>query len=144
MNITKFMKKCLKNWDSPTCIFTIVFLVFIIYYLHKNHVFREGFGKKEKLSKVLYCYWKDCGYCKQFNPIWDEFYSQEGGNSDIELIKVEKDDNYNKAMGMSGPDIMKKFNITGYPSILLLDNNNNKIDDYKGPRTLDGLKELLN
>lgn len=142
MNIGKFMKKCIK-WDNTTCVFTMVLLVLIGIYLYKSNVFREGFGK-EKLKTILYCYWKDCGYCKQFNPVWSEFYSEEGGNSNINIIKVEKDDDYNNHMEMSGPDVMKKYDVQGYPSIFLLDADNNKIDDYKGPRTLDGLKGLLN
>jgi len=142
MNIVKFMKKCLK-WDNPTCMFTMVFVVLIGVYLYKSNVFREGFGKKKKLKTILYCYWKDCGYCKEFNPTWGEFESSSK-NNEMNVVKVEKDDDYNDHMEMSGPDVMKKFDVKGYPSIFLLDANNNKIDDYKGPRTLDGLKGLLN
>ena len=141
MNIMNFMKKCLK-WDNSTCIFTMVFVVLIGIYLYKSNVFREGFGKK-KLSTILYCHWKDCGYCKQFNPTWSKFESHSK-NHETNVVKVEKDDDYNNHMEMSGPDVMKKYDVQGYPSIFLLDADNNKIDDYKGPRTLDGLKGLLN
>ena len=145
MNIDKFMKKCMKciKWDNHTCMFTMVFVVLIGVYLYKSNVFREGFGKK-KLSTILYCHWKDCGYCKEFNPIWAKFTQFGKDNkSNIKIIKVEKDDD-NNHMKMSGPEVMKKYNVQGYPSIFLLDADNNKIDDYKGPRTLDGLKGLLN
>jgi hypothetical protein len=141
MNIMKFTKKCLK-WDNPTCVFTMVLMVLIGVYLYKSNVFREGFGKK-KLSTILYCYWKDCGYCKQFNPTWSKFESYSK-NNEINVVKVEKDDDYNDNMQMSGADVMKKYDVQGYPSIMLLDTDNNKITDYKGPRSLTGLKELLN
>ena len=80
---------------------------------------------------------------KQFNPIWSKFESHSKDH-EINVVKVEKDDDYNDHLQMSGTDVMKKYDVQGYPSIMLLDANNNKIDDYKGPRTSDGLKGLLN
>ena len=42
------------------------------------------------------------------------------------------------------PLVHKEYNIEGYPTILKCDKDGNKIEEYSGPRSADGLVEFLN
>jgi thioredoxin-related protein len=57
-------------------------------------------------------------------PEWSKFESNN--DSGIKTRKTEQGE---------APDEVKKYGITGYPSLVLLDSNGDKIKDYKGPRT---------
>jgi len=39
--------------------------------------------------------------------------------------------------------MMTRYNISGFPTILLLDENNNKLKELEGPRTLAGLNAMI-
>ena len=65
-------------------------------------------------------------------PEWDKFQSKYDGS--IHVSKIEKDEN---------PALIKKLSITGYPTVLLLDDNNNKIESYSGERSSDAFMNYL-
>lgn len=77
---------------------------------------------------VFYAPW--CGYCKQVLPIWDQ------------LEKTIKHSNIVKIDCVARPDICKKFDIQGYPTIKYF--KNNEIIEYRGPRKLESFVEFLN
>jgi len=39
--------------------------------------------------------------------------------------------------------MMSKYKISGFPTILLLDENNNKLKELEGPRTIAGLNAMI-
>jgi thiol-disulfide isomerase/thioredoxin len=75
-----------------------------------------------------------CGYSKQFQPIWNTFANSLKNTDNVEVLDVKCDDDKNK-------DLCKKFNIKGYPTVLILKDGKQKI--YDGPRTVDGLKAAI-
>ena len=52
--------------------------------------------------------------------------------SQIKTRKVEVNKN---------PDFMTKYGVTSFPTVLLLDSNENKVDEYKGARDASSLAE---
>ena len=42
-----------------------------------------------------------------------------------------------------GPELCKKHNVTGFPTILLVGSDGNKIKDYSGERTKTGLMNFM-
>ena len=87
-------------------------------------------GNSNGKTMVL-CHWKDCGHCKRMMPEWDKLEANHG--TTLTVKKVEKDED---------PALMKKHSVKGFPTILLLDRNGNKIKQYEGDRTFDAMKSF--
>ena len=73
-----------------------------------------------------------CGHCKRFAPIWDDFSGKYNG--DIKLKKLERNE---------AGDMLDKYQIQGFPTILLLDEQGNK-KVFEGERSISGLESFIN
>ena len=94
----------------------------------------EGFEGDGENKTLVYLFWKDCGHCKKFNPVWDEF---SGGNkSQIKTVKYEKD-------SAEGAASAKKYDVSAFPYLILVDKNGKKIKDYDGERTVESLNQFV-
>tara|TARA_B100001109_G_scaffold215081_1_gene183991 strand:- start:311 stop:538 length:228 start_codon:yes stop_codon:yes gene_type:complete len=71
-----------------------------------------------------------CGWCEKFNPTW------------IKLVKEFKNKLTMKKMnGPESPELLKKFDIQTFPSIILVTGKySNK---YEGDRSMKDLKKFL-
>jgi len=73
---------------------------------------------------------KGCFYCDQFNPLW------------IKLVEKYKHKlSMNKIIKDIDPNITKQFNITMFPTIILV--KNNKHHTFQNERTLQKLQTFL-
>ena len=81
----------------------------------------ENFSNPKKL---VYFHMDTCGHCKKFNPEWDKFASNYNGP--LEIKKVERKN--------AGEDL-EKYKIKGFPSILLIDEQDNT-KEFDGDRTV--------
>jgi thiol-disulfide isomerase/thioredoxin len=108
-------------------ILTVVGLfVAINYYLN----LREGYdGTKE----LLLLHMNGCGHCKKLMPEWDEFVANNDSGIKTRAVEVNED-----------PSLAKKHGVTGFPTILLLGENGDKVDTYDGERTAEGLASYCN
>jgi len=123
----------------------LVLLYFIgNYVLPSNIVFKEGFDlfssssspsamTSDNSTKLVYFYMDGCGHCKNFTPTWDKFCS--ANSSSIKTYKFEQ---------AQVREQINTYAISGFPTILLLDENNAKIDEYNGERTLEALTSYVN
>ena len=91
---------------------------------------REGFEGKKQL---VFFHMNGCGHCKKMMPEWEKLESTYSG--EVSLKKVE---------ASSGDDLLKKNKISGFPTILLLDESGNKLKEYNGDRTAKSLEKFLN
>ena len=57
-----------------------------------------------------------CPHCVKFSPIWDSFKQSYKGN--VQLLKKER--------GEAG-DELRKYKVQGFPTIILVDENDNTI-----------------
>ena len=64
-------------------------------------------------------------------PEWDKFASSN--DSGVKTRKVEQSE---------AQDEVKKHGISGFPSLVLVDSNGDKIKDYSGPRTANAFAEF--
>ena len=127
------MNKLLKMWNRSSKPIKVVSLIILTFTLHFLFVRQsspmENFGNPATLT---YYYMENCGHCKRFAPEWDTFVQNYTGH--VKLRKVE--------MNEAGDDL-EKYNISGFPTILAVDENGDK-KDYDGPRTSEGLTKFLN
>lgn len=136
--ISKFVKKPI---NLIYLALVLILLYVIVYYvLPSNNLFKENFENanvdsmlSDNSTKLVYFYMNGCGHCKNFTPIWDEFCS--ANSSSIKTYKFEQS---------QVQEQISSYSISGFPTILLLDENNAKIDEYNGQRTVEALTSYVN
>jgi thiol-disulfide isomerase/thioredoxin len=135
----KGLIKTIQNLPTITRIgvYILIFIAFrflldaLFNSLRNLKIMKEGMDGMGGKKFVLF-HWKNCGHCKKMMPEWNKFQSNYKGN--INVSKIEKDEN---------PALIKKLSITGYPTVLLLDDNNNKIESYSGERNSNAFMNYL-
>ena len=85
-------------------------------------------GGSKKTLALFKAEW--CGHCKAFKNTWDNLKD----NLESEVKFVTYDSEVNK-------EEIKKFQIKGYPTLILL--SNNKAIEYVGPRDQNSIKEFI-
>ena len=134
---TTFNKMVNKYSNSPTLIIILLLLIvllfiIIIIYLVKIAKTREYF-ESSKDKTFVYCYMDGCPHCESTHPEWENL-EQSWDNNNIELRKVENKED---------PELMRKHDVKGFPTFLMLDKNGNKIDEYNGERNIEGFNNFL-
>ena len=81
----------------------------------------------------FYATW--CGHCKNMQPEWEKFLNNNSHNINIVEIEAEYLKQIDKSQQM-------KFNVQGYPSLLLF-NNNNRIAEFSGERTANNFNNFI-
>ena len=95
---------------------------------------------------------KDCPHCNEIvnkkenqKSIWEEV--KDKLNNEIDVIKIEKDNQYNdlKKIFNKNNEIINEINkkIEGYPTFILIDNKNNVIS-YDGDRDVESIVKFVN
>jgi thioredoxin-like negative regulator of GroEL len=89
----------------------------------KSEIDADDFVNKITNNKVLcYYYWKQCGHCTNFNPIWKKIERKYKGK--INMMKIEL-------------DVMKhldqKYAISAFPTIIIW-NKGKKYSEFTGMR----------
>lgn len=87
----------------------------------------EGMASGNKL--VLF-HMNGCPHCVKMMPEWDKFAKLNPG-------KTEKHE------ASDAKQLTDRLKITGFPTIMLLDSQNNKVKDYSGGRTAAEFKAFL-
>ena len=101
-------------------------IIWALFYKKKPNF--ENFGNPRTCT---YYYMNQCGHGKRFSPEWDNFVQSYTGP--VTLRKVE--------MSEAGDDL-EKYNIRGFPTILVVDDKG-EFKDYDGPRTSEALTKFL-
>jgi len=73
-----------------------------------------------------------CGHCKQLAPTWDKLGEKFADNEEIVVAKMD-----------STANELEDIKIQGFPTIKLFKKGDNKVVDYNGERTLEGLSKFL-
>jgi len=93
--------------------------------------FEEVALNKDKHVLVeFYAPW--CGHCKQLAPTWDKLGKEFEDSEDIVVAKMD-----------STANELEDIKIQGFPTIKLFKKGDNKVVDYNGERTLEGLTKFL-
>ena len=131
----KLLKKKFKNLHALIQIIIVLMLVFVIRYLINLIIYSNftsgNLENFENPKELIYYHMNGCGHCKKFTPEWEKFV--QGYNGSLKLKKIERAD--------AGDDL-EKYQIQGFPTILLLDGKGNK-KEFDGDRTVSGLEQFV-
>jgi protein disulfide-isomerase-like protein len=135
----------LKNFFKPSKmpkLLLIVAILLIVYFIYVNYL-KEGFEvesedldeqvKEGKKVVLFYADW--CGHCKKLKPVWEKA-AEKVNKEEKRMIMVNCGDDKK-----GDSDIMSKYNIKGYPTIMIFEDGEHK--EYNGERTLDDLLALF-
>ena len=125
-----------KKPENPYFVFAAVVLVgaILVYLTIRNK--KENFTSSPNTfssdvadgQKLVWFYADWCGHCKNMHSAWDGAASKVN-NDNIKMVKVECGDSKNKAH----QQINRKYSISGYPTIMLLENGE-AVSEYKDGR----------
>nr|CAD7451932.1 unnamed protein product [Timema tahoe] len=88
------------------------------------------FDKEKDVLVEFYAPW--CGHCKQLAPIYDQLGEKFKENKNIVITKMDATANE-----------LEHTKITSFPTLKLYAKEDNKIIEYNGERTLEGLSKFL-
>ena len=143
--VSGFFNRKRFNWKTISLIILlIVFLTYVMMRFRK----REGVTNNEYLSEdpnnrkqaKLYFFYADwCPHCrtaKQSGGPWYEFTKDKNdiivkGDYDIAIEEVDCSKDSNKHNGHGVKEIMHKYNVEGYPTIILVKDDEHYLYDTK-------------
>jgi len=137
MKVPKFFKKM--NNITKICFFAGILIILATLIKHNRDYEKfsnpqtESFFSQSREKSLILFYAPWCGHCKSIMPIWDRFSDENQGKTNVHLSKVDCEDN---------PNMAKKYNIEGFPTILYLENGDIR-EVYTGSRTLAAIVEFL-
>ena len=127
----KNIKKQFRFFMKPkniTKIIVLLGILLVLYIIHNTYFTKEGFeSAPEDLDSVIsskksivlfHADW--CGHCKKFMPAWDKLSKKWNEKQDkVQFVKVECG---NAKENEAHKEIMKKYSIQGYPTIMVFEN----------------------
>jgi len=132
-NILEYIMKKNGYMNEILAIMTIVIIIAIIALGGFNYKkIAEKFNSDKKYT-LEYYYMDGCGHCVDFNKskIWEKLEAENWEN-----VTLKK---YNRLEKM---DRIERFNITGFPSIILV-KNEELVENYNGHRTFNAISAFI-
>lgn len=124
------LKNLLKN--KMFSMFVKVVLALLICYLFLS-IFRKCTEGYEGRKELMLLRMEGCPYCVKIMPDWEAAKTEN--NTDVVMSDYERSEK-------KGEEMCKKYNVTGFPTILLLNGENNATV-YDGERTKEGFLKAL-
>lgn len=92
----------------------------------------KALGSKAALVE-FYAPW--CGHCKQLTPKYEQLAVAFAGDKDVLIAKVDATEE---------PELGKKYEVAGFPTIKFFPAGSSDAEDYDGSRELDDFVEFIN
>ena len=84
-------------------------------------------------KEIIFFSMPGCGHCENFQPTWDLLMKNYGNIKSIKLIQASSNEK---------PELVKQFEIQGFPTILYV-KDNKKVSEYKGDRSYEDLVKYM-
>lgn len=146
MKLPKQLKKLIKKFEKQSDFVRLTIMLIIaygIYYFLKqmrwgigNNFYLEGYGGKD-FTKKTFVFFKmnGCGHCKKMQPEWDTFVkSNDPASSGVKTAVV---------VAQEDKETTEKYKITGFPTLLLIENNEIVKSFDEPQRTADKFKSFI-
>ena len=140
-DMVSFLNK-LNNMNMKNKLFLVVFIILCSIVLHvvfiKTGILKSLFGRTfimenmQGAKSLLLLKMEGCGHCAELQPTWDDAVNEN--NTGVPMTELERSTDLGKAA-------CDKYNITGFPTILMIDGD--RSEKYDGPRTKDGILNFL-
>ena len=131
--IKTFLKKIMKNPIMVLLSLLIITVLCMMLYKNVDKFTNTRILDSSKKQLILF-YSPDCGYCKNFLPVFNKFELDFNGKKHVQITKIN---------GYSYPDLCKQYKIEGFPTILYI-KDGNIVSKFSGDRTYNSLVEFLN
>lgn len=127
------------NNISQSNILILLFCIFLIFLFLNEFFSNSSSSTNEEFNdtkiKVYNFNTTWCGHSLRFQPIWDSFSKSLEESDNIVAYDVKCDDNKNEKL-------VERYYVEGYPTVII--DYGNKFIKYSGPRTVNGLRSVLN
>ena len=145
--ITKKIKFFMRG-NNMNKVLLLVAILLVLYFVYNKYLVKEGFevepAKVEEEigeGKNLLMFYADwCGHCKKLKPVWDELAEEINGD-ETNGCKMMKINCSTPDEEPSQKEIMQKYQVSGYPTIKLVENGN--VTDFEGERSKEGIMHFL-
>tara|TARA_B100001057_G_scaffold495002_2_gene592902 strand:- start:4249 stop:4659 length:411 start_codon:yes stop_codon:yes gene_type:complete len=127
--INKLCKKACGKFGFPKYV-CLAIVAFLAIYLIRKYVMPNIEGLSGA-RKFVFAHMKGCPHCDDAMPEWDKF--TQSNKTAIKAVKIESSED---------PDFMKRHEVVGFPTFLLISGDGKKIKEYEGKRTADGFLEF--
>ena len=94
---------------------------------------------KQKHDLLLKFYSDNCGYCKSMQPEWERAVNKLNNKKKLIIIEIEA----SKMHNFIEKEDHIKSNIMGYPTIMLLRSDDNKLINFNEERTSDNFVNFV-
>jgi len=137
------------NWKMMGILLVIIFFLFLGWYIYKKsanttsfNANREGISNdsKTKTATLMLFYVDWCPHCKTAKPEWNDLKEQYD-NKQINGYTLLFDEYNCTNESNEIHDLIKKYNIEGYPTIKLL--KDNEVIEYDAKPTKETLEKFL-
>jgi thiol-disulfide isomerase/thioredoxin len=135
-NMVKNIVKNLKKQNPIIRIILGLLGLYVVYYIYKkmswvigNNTYLEGLSLNSDKTFVFFKM-NGCPHCVKMEPEWKKFVDN---NPDVNTETLEANADKAKA---------KKYNVTGYPSLLMV-SGGKVIDTYTGERNSEGFAKFI-
>merc|ERR1712033_110468 len=95
-----------------------------------KNVHEVAMNTEKDVLVEFYAPW--CGHCKQLVPIWDKLGEKYKDHESIVIAKMD-----------STANELEEVKVQGFPTIKLFKKGDNKVVEYNGERTLEGLAKFI-
>jgi hypothetical protein len=119
-------------------IFFLLLAIAVLFAYNKNKIMETFLGESavDKKYRMEYYYMDGCGHCEDFDKsgVWNKL-SGEYGNK-LEFKKYNMKDS---------KDRIEKYDISGYPTIIIIDKSNSekKVAEYNDERKYEKMKAFV-
>jgi protein disulfide-isomerase-like protein len=149
LSLNKIQKK-ISFLLKPKNLNKVLFLVgilLVLYMLHRHFLNKEGMTSishenfdetigEKKTAVLFHANW--CGHCKKFMPTWEKVSSEVDETSPVVLASFDCSES---SEDKNVQEVMKKYNVKGFPSVLLFENG--EIKEFEQERNESNLKSFL-